>query len=95
MEEEKMDLLTFLKQTGREHLIGSCFQSPEGNFFTPTFDEEGNIVLIGEEIYAQWLKEQEEPPNLPPTTENLQKELESLKQDFNNLSGAIERGLSE
>ena len=83
MEEEKMDLLTFLKQTGREDLIDSCFESPEGNFFTPTFDEEGNIVLTGEEVYQKWLESQTNPYDPIPSLQSLEYEDKILKSQLN------------
>lgn len=67
MTEERLQKLidANIPEEWREH----CFITEEGVIFTPRFDEEGTMLVDGEQSYKEWVEQKENPIEAEPTTD--------------------------
>lgn len=66
-EQKKLEILekANIPQEWREH----CYVTESEMIFTPRFDEEGVMLVDGEQSYKEWIEQKENPIEAEPTTD--------------------------
>lgn len=79
-QEEKNEILE--KAYIPEEMWADCFITEDGMIFTPRFNEDGEKLAIGEEIYNEWLANKDKPVIPKPTPEERAFALEQQLADL-------------
>lgn len=66
-QEERLEILenAYIPEEWREH----CYITEEKMIFTPRFNEEGDMLVNGEQAYNGWLEQKDKPIIQEPTAE--------------------------
>lgn len=80
--EQRNEILenAYIPEEWREH----CFITEEEMIFTPLFNEDGEMIKTGEQVYTEWMENKDKPVEPVETPEQKIKRLESEVEALNS-----------